>query len=519
MWCTSRASPHSTTRPTRGAGLLADEVVVHRRGEQQRRDRRQLVVRVAVAEDDHLGAVGDGLAHLGAHVLERPPQAVAALGHAEQAVDGEGLEARHVVVVVDVEELGELVVGDDRVGEHHLPAAGRARAQQVALRADRAGHRGDQLLADRVERRVGDLREQLLEVVEQQARAIGEHGDRRVGAHRADRLGAGARHRREQDLQLLGGVPEHPLVLHDRRVLRREEVACREVVEVHEPGVEPLAVGVLGGERLLDLVVADDAAEVRVDEEHATRLQAALLHDRRLVDRQHADLGGHHHEAVVGDPVAAGAEAVAVEHRADHRAVGERDRRRAVPRLHQRGVEAVEVALPVGHGLVVLPRLRDHHQHGVGERVAAQVQQLEHLVEAGGVGAAGRADREGAVEAVDEVGVEQRLASPHPVLVAHHRVDLAVVGDEPVRVGEGPRRERVGGEAAVHERQRRLRAAGRGGRGRRAPPGRDEHALVHEGAGREAREVHAVAVAPSSCSTRLRTTKHRRSRSMPESGG
>ena len=393
------------------------------------------------------------LARTSSSARRRP---VAALGHAVQPVDGEGLEAGHVVVVVDVEELGQLVVGDDRVGQHHLSARRRPGAQQVALGADRAAHRGHELLADGVERRVGDLCEQLLEVVEQQARPVGQDGHGRVGAHRADRLGARAGHRRDEDLQLLGGVPEHPLVLHHRRVLRREEGAGRQVVEVHEPGVEPLAVGLLSGQRLLDLVVADDAAEVRVDQEHAARLEAALLHDRGRVDGEHAHLRGHHHEAVLGHPVARRAEAVAVEHGADDRAVGERDRGRAVPRLHDRGVEAVEVALPVRHRLVVLPGLRDHHQHGVGERVAAEVEQLEHLVEAGRVGAARCADREGSLEPVDQVGLEQRLARPHPVLVAHHRVDLAVVGDEAVGVGQRPRRERVGGEAAVHEGEGRL---------------------------------------------------------------
>ena len=44
----------------------------------------------------------------------------------------------------------------------------------------------------------------------------------------------------------------------------------------------------------------------------------------------------HDHAVVVGDPVARRAQAVAVEHRADDRAVGERDRRGTVPRLHQR---------------------------------------------------------------------------------------------------------------------------------------------------------------------------------------
>ena len=54
-----------------------------------------------------------------------------------------------------------------------------SRIEQVAFRADGRGHRRDQLLADRVERRVGDLREQLLEVVEQQPRLGREHRQRR----------------------------------------------------------------------------------------------------------------------------------------------------------------------------------------------------------------------------------------------------------------------------------------------------------------------------------------------------
>ena len=83
------------------------------------------------------------------------------------------------------------------------------------------GQRGDQLLPDRVERRVGDLREHLREVVEQHARAIGQHGDRRVGAHRAERLPAGARHRRDEESELLVGVAERLLAPDDGRVGRR----------------------------------------------------------------------------------------------------------------------------------------------------------------------------------------------------------------------------------------------------------------------------------------------------------
>ncbi len=128
----------------------------------------------------------------------------------------------------------------------------------------------------------------------------------------------------------------------------------------------------------------------------------------------------------------------------------------------------------------------------VGQAAAAEVQQLEHLVEAGGVAGVLGADREQALEvAVDEVGLEQGLAGAHPVAVAPHGVDLAVVGDEAVRVRQRPARERVGREAAVDQRDR----AGETGVGqvrevRGQLVGR-QHALVDQGAAGQAREVHA----------------------------
>ena len=203
-----------------------------------------------------------------------------------------------------------------------------------------------------------------------------------------------------------------------------------------------------------------------VDEEHPPRLQAALADDLGWLDVDHADLAGQHDEAVVGDPEAPGPQPVAVEHRADQRAVGEAHARRPVPRLHQRGVEAVERPLVDVHRGVVLPRLGDHHHHRVGQRAAAEVQQLEHLVERRRVAAARRADRVGPLQAGEQVAGQQRLAGAHPVAVALHRVDLAVVGDVAVRVGQRPRRERVRREPAVHQGDAPTRRARRAGRRR-----------------------------------------------------
>ena len=108
---------------------------------------------------------------------------------------------------------------------------------------------------------------------------------------------------------------------------------------------------------------------------------------------ENADLAGQHDQSGVGYPVARRAKPIAVQHGPDHRAVGEDDGRRPVPRLHERGVVTVEGPSSRIHRGVVLPRLGNHHEHGVGQRSTTQMQELEHLVEAGGVAGPRRADR------------------------------------------------------------------------------------------------------------------------------
>ena len=89
--------------------------------------------------------------------------------------------------------------------------------------------------------------------------------------------------------------------------------------------------------------------------------------------------------------------------------------------------------------------------------------------------------------------LEQRLARLHPVDVAAQRVDLAVVGDEAVRMGQRPGRERVGAEPLVHERQRRLER--RIGQVREHPLdlAGGQHALVDQRARRQADHVEELA--------------------------
>ena len=78
--------------------------------------------------------------------------------------------------------------------------------EHVALAPDEAHQRHDQLFAQRVDRRVGDLCKQLLEVGEQHLRPIRQNGKRRVVAHRPDRLLAARRHRADHHVDLFARV-------------------------------------------------------------------------------------------------------------------------------------------------------------------------------------------------------------------------------------------------------------------------------------------------------------------------
>ena len=123
--------------------------------------------------------------------------------------------AGKIAVGVDVDDLGQLVVVEHRKGQDQLADVGRAGRKGVTLGADHGAERGDELLADGVERRVGHLGKELAEVVEDQSWAAGQHGDRAVGAHRPQGLSPGLCHGRQQDPQLFLRVTERLLAARD----------------------------------------------------------------------------------------------------------------------------------------------------------------------------------------------------------------------------------------------------------------------------------------------------------------
>ena len=184
-----------------------------------------------------------------------------------------------------------------RIGHFSFEAAavGRLRLEQVALRAEARLRRGDDLLADAIDRRIRDLREELLEVVVEQLRLVREHRERRVVAHRADGLdavsapsarGSGARLRTcSRTRSGAAAASRDPAPAPPARPADRSRwTRCS---SSHWRYGRSLAIA------LLDLLVVDDAALLRVDEEHAARLQAALLQHVLRRDVEHAGFRRH----------------------------------------------------------------------------------------------------------------------------------------------------------------------------------------------------------------------------------
>ncbi len=230
-------------QPDRRAQSLADQVMMHRRRRQQRRDSDAVRADLAVGQDDDVVAAGDRRLGALAQPVDRAVHAGSTFRRGIGDVDRLGVET--VLGVADRADLLQIAIGEDRLA-HFEPLAPRIadEVEDVRPRPDEGDQAHHQFLADRVDRRVGDLGEVLLEIGVEQLRLVRHRRDRRVGAHRANRFLTGRRHRRHQELGVFLGVAERLLAIEQRHVLAQRARLDRLQVFEDELGVgEPGLVG------------------------------------------------------------------------------------------------------------------------------------------------------------------------------------------------------------------------------------------------------------------------------------
>ena len=479
----------------RAAHALADAVeeMVDGAGGEGRGDRHAAGGGGAIAENQDIDALFHGGGGFGAEFVEADLEAGGSGG--ERPGDVEDL--RGEAVFLEVLQAVDLVLEQDARLHVHDPAVLRRFDQEVALRSEAGGGAHHGPFADRVDRRVGDLGEALLEVGEEQARVGRENRKRGIVTHREHGFLRRLDHRREDHVEfldrdavgdLLAGKVERCEVLGRGEGFGRAELAEFEAVLV-----DPLAVGLLLGERFLDLAIVADGAGGGVHGKHLAGSEAALADDLGVVDDDRAGFRADVEQAVLGELVARGAEAVAVERGAELGAVGVNQAGRAIPGLGEGAVVLVEGAEVVGDVLVVAIGRRDQHAHRVFQRAAGEHQRFEGVVERGGVRLVlvHQVVEQRDVIAPD-LALEELLAGGHPVAVAFHGVDLAVVAHHPERLAERPGGEGVGRESLVVEGDRGLEIrvleiAVEGAQG-----GRHGETLVGDQAARERRHVETV---------------------------
>jgi hypothetical protein len=389
------------------------------------------------------------------------------------------------------QQLPQLALRQHRRVEHHVVHILGTVVEDVAFLADLRGQRHHAVLAQRVDRRVGDLRERLAEAVVQRADALAQDRHRHVVAHRADAFLLGLGQRTQHRLLLLAAELE--TLLERQQFVRRERFGGQRRVDQFgvqpaHPLLEPLLVRRPGTVDLVDRIVVQQNAAFEVDRDHLARAELALR--AHPVHRQVADagLGGDDEHAVGRQRPARGPQAVAVERARGVAPIAHHHAGRAVPRL---GIDRVVLVERSEVGVLVLQRLgrrRDQDAHRLGDVHAAEQQPLEHVVERLRVRAVGGHRR---VELAD---VEQRrppgaVARLRPQPVALDAVDLAVVRQPPERMRQRPARQGVGREALVEHDAARRQLRPRQVRVQLPQVAGQHHALVPQQARRQRHHV------------------------------
>ena len=360
-------------------------------------------------------------------------------------------------VLADVTQTGDVFVVEDRLRDfqphRRVDVVG---VEQVWLGSNEGHQRHHHRFADRIDRRVGHLRKQLLEVIVERLVLVGHDSQRRVIAHGTGRLFTLYGHWRHQEFQVFLRIAKGLLTVEQAGFRCCDFSFALHVAELDAYGFNPLLVRLGVGERVLEFFVVDDATCFQIDQEHLARLQAPFVDDLRFWNRQHAGFGCHHNEVVVGHDVTRRTQAVAVERTADVATVGKRHGGWAVPWLHHRGVIFIEGATIVIHRRMVFPCFRNHHHHRLRNRIAGHHQQFERIVEAGGIGLAFINQREQFFQIIAKHSrLHHAFARAHPVEIALDGVDLAIVREQTIRVRQRPLREGIGRKTLVHQRQRR----------------------------------------------------------------
>ncbi len=202
----------------------------------------------------------------------------------------------------------------------------------------------------------------------------------------------------------------------------------------------------------LGLGVLEDRAAAGLDQQQLARSESSAPDRVLRGEGDRPGLGRNGDKTITRDRERRRSKAVAIDHRADPNAVREDDRGGAVPWGEESGGPTPQRRDVRMRRASQGQRLGDRGQEGGGQVPAGGHQEFEPLVERERVGAARREKRPGRQKlGRDRLRAAIARAAADLLAIAADGVDLAVVGDEPERLGEAPHGMRVGRVALVED--------------------------------------------------------------------
>ena len=433
------------------AKTCAHEMLTDRAQRQQCRNRHTLGARLAIADDQQTRAFLCDRLSTPAECIECRFQRFGTGTRGPGGIERDGFEAGEIAQLLHLFRQQHRMLHTQHACVRRLLF--KRRSTLTKMHAQRHHHR----FAQRVNRRIGDLREALTQEVIQWRHFVRQYRKWRVITHAPHNFGRSACHRLEDHAQIFVAVPERELQrsqllarLHQRlhAVLRRKR---RHVL------LNPSTIRTTSGNFALGGEVTHDTPTRRVNQQHAARTEFSALDNVARIEIDDTHFRARDNHAVRADFVPARTQSVAIERDSDLHAIAVRQRRRSIPRFNHALVVFVERLHRRLHVGILLPCLRHQHHHRVNRTASRAHQQFERVVETRGVAAA-RADRIAKARAIraELRRIEQPAPHRHCVAISPQRIDLAVVAEHAERLRQLPARQRVGGVALMKYGDRRF---------------------------------------------------------------
>ena len=362
------------------------QVPAHRGDRQKGGDRQMILIHAPVREDDDIRAGRRCPVHTHQELLHRPGKIRAPVVKKRHRP---GLKPR----AVQRAELDHVRAVQHRLLHLQHPAVAAILLQEISVGAQIDRRVRDDLLPERVDGRVRHLGEQLLEVVEQILVLLREYRQRNIMPHGSCRFIPVLRHGKQLVLHLLVGVAEGAVKLVPKvlAVYRRTMIRQRDVLQTLQVPVQPLAEGTARRVVTLALFVRQNALFLRVHQQHPPGHEPALFHDMGRILGKDPHLRSQHQAPPVCHIPAGRPEPVPVQRRPQDLSVTEDHRGRPVPGLHHGGVIVIEIPFLQVHVPVVSPGLRNRDHHCPRKLHPVHHQELQSVVQHGGIRAV-RAD-------------------------------------------------------------------------------------------------------------------------------